>query len=130
MVRPDRDRLKGWIEVDETHVGGMEEGVAGRKTESKVLVVIAAEADGPGIGRIRMRVIEDASTSDRRFPSRLRDEGSIFHGLSHQIASGVLCQPGAKHESFVIISNHFRLKVSFLHGLPAKMGRQIVETGG
>src|SRR6058998_2471303 len=26
MVRPDRDRLKGWIEVDETIVGGLEEG--------------------------------------------------------------------------------------------------------
>lgn len=37
MVRPDRDRLKGWIEVDETLVGGLEEGVAGRQTESKVL---------------------------------------------------------------------------------------------
>ena len=60
MVRPDRDRLRGWVEVDETMVGGLEEGVAGRQTESKVLVVIAAEADGPGIGRIRMRVIEDA----------------------------------------------------------------------
>ena len=63
MVRPDRDRLKGWIEVDETLVGGLEEGVSGRETESKVLVVIAAEADGPGIGRIRMRVIEDASAA-------------------------------------------------------------------
>src|SRR5438067_2242345 len=63
MVRPDRDRLSGWVEVDETMVGGLEEGVAGRETESKVLVVIAAEADGPGIGRIRMRVIEDASAA-------------------------------------------------------------------
>ena len=61
MVRPDRDRLSGWIEVDETLVGGLEEGVAGRETESKALVVIAAQADGPGIGRIRMRVIPDAS---------------------------------------------------------------------
>jgi hypothetical protein len=30
MVRPDRDRLKGWVEVDETMVGGLEEGVAGQ----------------------------------------------------------------------------------------------------
>src|ERR1700693_3637747 len=63
MVRPDRERLKGWVEVDETMVGGLEEGVAGRETESKTLVVIAAEADGPGIGRIRMRVVEDASAA-------------------------------------------------------------------
>jgi len=61
MVRPDRDRLSGWVEVDETMVGGLEEGVAGRQTESKVLVIIAAQADGPGIGRIRMRMIDDAS---------------------------------------------------------------------
>ena len=63
MVRPDRDRLSGWVEVDETMVGGLEEGVAGRQTESKALVVIAAQADGPGTGRIRMRVIEDASAA-------------------------------------------------------------------
>ena len=44
-------------------IGGLEEGVAGRQTESKALVVIAAEADGPGIGRIRMRVIPDASSA-------------------------------------------------------------------
>jgi hypothetical protein len=28
MIRPDRDRLSGWVEVDETMVGGLEEGVA------------------------------------------------------------------------------------------------------
>ena len=61
MIRPDRDRLSGWVEVDETMVGGLEEGVAGRQTESKALVVIAAQADGLGTGRIRMRVIDDAS---------------------------------------------------------------------
>ena len=38
-------------------MGGLEEGVAGRQTERKALVVIAAQADGPGIGRIRMRMI-------------------------------------------------------------------------
>jgi hypothetical protein len=62
MVGPDRDRLSGWVEVDEPVVGGLEEGVAGRQTDSKTLVVIAAQADGPGIGRIRMRMIEDASS--------------------------------------------------------------------
>lgn len=63
MVRPSRDRLAGWIEVDETMLGGLEEGVSGRQTESKALVVIAAQADGAGTGRIRMRVIEDASAT-------------------------------------------------------------------
>src|SRR3989304_8649878 len=35
MVRPGRDRLSGRIEVDETYIGGLEEGARGRKTEKK-----------------------------------------------------------------------------------------------
>lgn len=80
MVRPDRDRLSGWVEVDETFVGGLEEGVAGRQTESKALVVIAAQADGPGIGRIRMRMIEDASAASLHpFVSECIEAGSTIH---------------------------------------------------
>ena len=80
MVRPDRDRLSGWVEVDETLVGGLEEGVAGRQTESKALVVIAAQADGPGIGRIRMRMIEDASAESLHpFVKDCVESGSTIH---------------------------------------------------
>src|SRR3970282_732493 len=61
MVRPDRDRLSGRVEVDETYLGGLEEGVRGRQTDAKALIVVAAQEDGPGIGRIRMRRIADAS---------------------------------------------------------------------
>ena len=65
MVRPGRDRLHGRVEVDETYVGGAEEGVRGRQTVTKALVAIALEApeDGSGIGRIRMRVVADASAA-------------------------------------------------------------------
>jgi len=55
MVRPGRDRLRGTVEVDETYWGAEETGVVGRQTEAKALVIVAAEADGKGIGRIRMR---------------------------------------------------------------------------
>jgi hypothetical protein len=61
MVRPNRDRLTGRVGVDETYLGGLEEGVRGRQTERKALSVVAAEEDGPGIGRIRMRRIADDS---------------------------------------------------------------------
>src|SRR5665647_2170352 len=61
MVRPGRNRLAGRVEVDETYLGGLEEGVRGRQTEGKALIVVAAQEDGPGIGRIRMRRIADAS---------------------------------------------------------------------
>src|SRR6266404_8090284 len=80
MIRPDRDRLSGWVEVDETMVGGLEEGVAGRETESKALVAIAAQADGPGTGRIRMQVIKDASAASlHSFVKDCIDPGSTIH---------------------------------------------------
>jgi len=102
MVRPDRDRLKGWVEVDETMVGGLEEGVAGRQTESKVLVVIAAEADGPGIGRIRMRVIEDASAASLHpFVQDCVELGSLLHTDGWQGYSG-LDQKGYQREVTVL----------------------------
>lgn len=63
MVRPGRERLQGLVEVDETYWGGEEAGVQGRQTEDKALIVVAAEADGRGIGRIRLRHIPDTNRS-------------------------------------------------------------------
>lgn len=80
MVRPGRDLLAGRIEVDETYVGGEEEGLPGRLNLKKALVVVAAQEDGPGIGRIRMRQIIDAS-AESLIPF-IRDSvqaGSIVH---------------------------------------------------
>ena len=54
MVRPGRDRLSGRIELDETYLGAPEQGVVGRLTFDKTLVLIAAQVDGRRIGRIRM----------------------------------------------------------------------------
>jgi transposase-like protein len=60
MVRPGRDRLCGTVEVDETYWGAEEEGVVGRLTRDKALVIVAAQHDGQRkIGRIRMARIPD-----------------------------------------------------------------------
>ena len=59
MVRPGRELLRGTVEVDETFWGGAERGVAGRLTVTKALIIVAAEEDGAGIGRIRMQRIPD-----------------------------------------------------------------------
>jgi transposase-like protein len=67
MVRPDRERLKGQVEVDETYLAitDREEPISpvGRKSNtSKVLIVIAVEMLQPkGFGRIRLRRIRDDS---------------------------------------------------------------------
>jgi len=62
MVRPGRERLTGRVEVDESFVGGVEEGGGRRHIGKKALVAIAAEVRGRhGIGRIRMRRVADSS---------------------------------------------------------------------
>lgn len=67
MVRPDRERLKGEVEVDETYlaIGDRDAPIsaAGRKSRtSKVLVVIAVEMLQPkGFGRIRLSRIDNDS---------------------------------------------------------------------
>ncbi|MBU2854899.1 IS1595 family transposase [Acidithiobacillus ferriphilus] len=61
MVRPGRDLLTGEIEIDETYVGGTEEGKRGREIEKKSIVVVAAEKNGRGIGRVRLKHIKDVS---------------------------------------------------------------------
>ena len=80
MVRPRRDRLSGRVEVDETYWGGSESGVRGRETQKKALIVIAAQEDGKGIGRIRMRRIDKASAEHlERFVADVIEPGSVVH---------------------------------------------------
>lgn len=99
MVRPGRDRLCGRVEVDETFLGGPEEGVRGRQTFKKALVVVAAEEKGKAIGRIRMLRIPDASAINlRSFILQAIEPGSTIvtdgwegytgldaHGYTHEI---------------------------------------------
>jgi transposase-like protein len=80
MVRPGRDRLSGRVEVDECYVGGLEEGLPGRLNVDKALVVVAAQENGPGIGRIRMRQIIDASAESLMpFVQEAVEPGSVVH---------------------------------------------------
>ena len=80
MVRPGRDRLDGRVEVDETYLGGLEEGVHGRETFKQAMVVVAAQEDGKRIGRIRMRRIPDASAASLLpFVASVVEPGSVIH---------------------------------------------------
>ena len=78
MVRPGRDKLRGVVEVDETYWGGEEEGVVGRLTEKKSLIIVAAEEDGAGIGRVRLQCIPDVTKSTlHSFIAQAVEPGSV-----------------------------------------------------
>ena len=80
MVRPGRDLLSGTIEVDETYVGGPEQGTRGRETESKAIVAIAVEKNGRGLGRIRLQQIGDVATDSLLpFVQGAVERGAMVH---------------------------------------------------
>jgi transposase-like protein len=104
MVRPGRDCLTGIVEVDETYVGGPEEGKRGREVEAKAIVVVAAEKSGRGVGRIRLRRIKDVSgDSLLPFVKGAVAPGSVVHTDGWNGYSG-LAAAGYKHQVTIIKS--------------------------
>ena len=62
MVRASREQLSGEVEVDETLIGGIDEGGKRGRGAKKEIVVIALEIKHPkGFGRLRMCHVPDAS---------------------------------------------------------------------
>jgi transposase-like protein len=64
MVRPDRDLLRGVVELDETMIGGVSVARPGASTD-KVPVMVAVERDqGRKLGRVRLAVAERPNTGE------------------------------------------------------------------
>jgi transposase-like protein len=84
MVRASREPLSGEVEVDESLVGGVEEGGKRGRGTDKAIVAIAVEIKQPkGFGRIRMRHIPDASA---------KSLGAFVRGTI--VLGSVLCTDG------------------------------------
>ncbi|MBE9482505.1 MAG: IS1595 family transposase [Chloroflexi bacterium] len=61
MVRGGRDRISGFVEVDETYIGGERPGPTGRGALGKVIVAGAVDIKGKSANRIRLRVIPNVT---------------------------------------------------------------------
>jgi len=104
MVRSSREPLSGEVEVDETFVGGVDQGGKRGRGANKEIVVIALEIKHPkGFGRVRMRHVPDASAASLEpFVRETIAPDSIvctdgwkgYHGLSN----------GYKHRQMILSS--------------------------
>lgn len=81
MVAPERDLLKGEVEIDEFFLGGHEEGLkGGRQHGKKALVGIAIEVRGQGSGRLRLLVLENSQAKTlEAFTKATTAPGAVVH---------------------------------------------------
>jgi transposase-like protein len=81
MIAPERDLLKGEVEIDEFFLGGHEEGlIGGRQHGKKVLVGAAIEVRGRGSGRLRLQVLPNSqATTLEAFTKATTAKGAIVH---------------------------------------------------
>ena len=136
MVRPDRERLKGLVEVDETYLAISDRQLpispVGRKSSTrKVLVVMAVETLQPkGFGRIRLRRIANDSdecvvpfVQESVEPgARVRTDGSAAYRSLKEF--------GYEHERTVMLGSDTPAHVSMpgVHRLASLIKRWILGT--
>jgi len=108
MVRPERERLTGVVEVDEVYLGGLRKGRKGRSAFGRTLVVVAVEEKQTGIGRIRIRAVPDASRHSLVVAiTAMVEPGSVIrtdqwqgywgiakHGYRHRVIKKRSLEPG------------------------------------
>jgi transposase-like protein len=100
---PGRERLSGWVEVDEAYIGGVESAVYGRETATKSIVAIAVEIKhSKGFGRIRLQSVADVSQESLiPFIEAVVEPGSTVHTDGWQ-AYWTVPQRGYTHERTVM----------------------------
>jgi transposase-like protein len=119
MVRPDRERLSGTVEVDETYWGASHAGKRGRGATGKVLILVAVEHEGNRLGRLRlMRVSDVLGTTLVDAVQAMVDPGSIIETDGLQSYNGLPKQGYAhrvaREEVSADLLPHVHLVVSLL----------------
>jgi transposase-like protein len=131
MVRPGRERLGGLVEVDETWVGGPEQGRYGRAAETKSLVAIAVEIKHPkGFGRVRMQRVE-AIRKEYLIPfvCGAVEPGATVHTDGNQ-AYWTVPEHGYEHERTVLSrgSDPAHVVMPGVHRVASLLGRWLLGT--
>ncbi|MGH8103600.1 MAG: IS1595 family transposase [bacterium] len=80
LVNPERSKLFGEVQVDETYVGGPEAGRHGRGARGKAIVAGAVEVRGRASGRLRLRVIPDvtAKTLGKFISDNIEEDSTVI----------------------------------------------------
>jgi transposase-like protein len=130
MVRASREPLSGEVEVDETLIGGVDEGGKRGRGAKKEIVVIALEIKHPkGFGRVRMRHISDASAESLLpFVREVIAPGSIVCTDGWRGYSGL--SEGYEHQQTILSSSDDPAHVAMpgVHQIASLLKRWLLGT--
>lgn len=114
-MRPEREQLSRVVEVNETYVGGEEEGAQGRYTAKKAIITVAVELDSSHAGHVRLRRVPNMKAAIlTKFVTDFAEAGSTVHtdGWS---GYRLLMKHGYTHEVTVISQSGDPAHVSMPH---------------
>jgi transposase-like protein len=131
MVRAERERLSGDVEVDEALVGGVEHGGKPGRGSQKCVVLVAVEVKQPkGFGRVRMRHVPDTSGASLvPFVCAVVDTGAVVRTDGWAGYNG-LVRRGYAHQRTVVSASGDPAHVSMpgVHRVASLLKRWILGT--
>ena len=128
MVTPGRDKLSGYVEVDETYLVSGDNKKQGRGAEEKNLIVVAVEIKDGKIGRIRLKQIDDASSDSLHgFTVEFIEKGSTLHTDGWKGYSG-LDSLGYIHKITKVKGKKASDLLPYVHTVVALLKRWILGT--
>jgi len=131
MVRSEREKLTGLVEIDETLVGGAKQGgKRGRGTSNSVVAIAIEIVEPKGFGRIRMRHIPDASGANlEQFACDVVSKGATIHTDGWSGYNGLINHKFT-HEKTVMSSSGDPAHVSMpgVHRVASLLKRWILGT--
>lgn len=133
MVRPNRTKLAGEVEVDETYIGGPSPkgSKRGRGADKKSIVVIAVELHEPkGFGRVRMRHVPDVTAASLiPFICDVVEAGSLVQTDGHS-AYNSLSSRGYQHNKLILSASDSPAHVSMpaVHLVASLLKRWLLGT--
>jgi hypothetical protein len=119
-------KIEGNTEVDETVVGGQEEGVVGRKNNKKKLVVFAIERKGKGVSRMYGKVIGHSSAKELgsfmkstiELSANIKtDQWTGYTPLSHDFENLIQVPSGKKGNNFPDLHRAIMIFKGWLRGM-------------
>lgn len=118
--------MEGKVDVDETYVGGQDDGIIGRKGGNKKIVVLGIEKQGKGVSRMYAKVIDSASKENLKtfMQHHIKKEAFVrtdkwagYKGMENEFPNIIQEKSEKKGKNFVELHRCIMMFKAWLRGV-------------